>query len=274
MATITRTKVLHISGVAGVGSLLTKYSNKYNAESFYAERHGLSDTLNQYYGGKAFKNMKFLLIHTIFVRNSFAIVHLHGFEILVPFFKLLGKKIVLHYHGSDINMKERNNNPFRIICRSIADIILIGELEMKPRIIGKRKIIFLPNPIDTKSFSNIHVNKNGRALSIISDNLDKKAIKNYNLGIDKNITYYDISKSPIINIRDMPKFLAEYEYYIDNKITTYGRHFDILSSTGLQALSLGVKVIHNNKIISKFPEQYRPENIMEKLECIYASLVC
>lgn len=275
MATIQQSKhkVLHISGVAGIGSLLAKYSDTFPAKSFYADRGCLSSRLNEYYGGRPFPNMKKLIIAAVKNRKDFGIIHLHGFEIFVPIFKLLGKKTVLHYHGSDINIQSRNNNLFRIICRSIADVILIGEPEMQPKIIGKKKFVFLPNLVDTKSFSNIPVKQNGKALSIISKNLDRKAIKDYNLGVKKDITYYDISENPIIHIKDMPKFLAEYEYYIDNKFTDFGRYLDLLSSTGLQALSLCVKVIHNGKEITEFPEQYKPENIIKQLEGIYFCLI-
>jgi len=263
-------RVLHISGVAGVGSLLTMYRKI--GSSFFVDRKNLSASMNLWYGGKPFPNMKKLMMWAVLAMQNYDIIHIHGFEILIPVFKLFGKKVVLHYHGSDINIKSRNNNVFRIICRSLADVILIGDPKMKPKVIGKKQITFLPNMTDTKSFSNVHINKNGKALCFISKNLDIDATKKFNSEIKREITYYDMNKDGMIDIRNMPEFLADYEYYIDNKVTDFGEYMDLISSTGLQALSLGLKVIHNGHEITQFPEHYKPEIIIKKLEGIYESL--
>src|SRR3990172_7731207 len=104
--------VLHISGVAGIGSLINMSRHDHHTaktndigQSYYADRGGLGSRLNEYYGGRPFKNMKRLLAAAMKHRKDFDIIHIHGFEIIIPLFKLLGKKTILHYHGSDINMK-------------------------------------------------------------------------------------------------------------------------------------------------------------------------
>ena len=262
--------VLQISGAAGLGSLLNKYRKAGN--SFYVKKNSLSSRLNEYYGGKSFPNMKKLIINAIFHRKKYQIIHIHGSELLVPIFKLFNKKVVLHYHGSDINIIGRNNNPFRIICRSLAGIILIADPHMKPKTIGEKQIISLPNLIDTNSFTNIHTLKNDKALCIVSRNLDITKIKKFNSVINKNITYYDLTEQGIIDIRDMPKFLAQYEYYIDNKITDFGKYLDAFSTVGLQALSLGLTVIHNGQEFNQFPIEHNPAAILTKLEKIYGIL--
>ena len=66
--------------------------------------------------------------------SKFDIIHIHGAETLIPLFKLLGKKIVLHYHGSDINEKSRSKSYKRIFCRSMADLIIFNGKKMEENI--------------------------------------------------------------------------------------------------------------------------------------------
>lgn len=270
--------ILHINSTGGISGILNDHRDKLNGvisysagHVYYVKKDSLSSKLACYYDGKPFSRLLKLLAYSLLER--FDIIHIHSAEILVPYFKLFGKKVVLHYHGTDINLENRNKNIFRIICRSMANKILIADPKMKPRIIGnKNKIIYLPNIVDTSLFSNVHVRKNKKALCIISSNLDEEKIKNKISEYKIDVYYYNISTMGHINYQDMPKFLAQYEYYIDEKFTDFGLYLTALSTTALQALSLGVKVLHNSQEYTTLPTEHTPKYLIPKVENIYRDI--
>lgn len=261
--------------MAGIASILTHHYNKMGkgkASLIYHQKNKMSSEISEFYGGKSFSKFRFLLITGLKQSRKYDIIHIHGAEILIPIFKITGKKIILHYHGSDINDEKRSNSIKRIICRSMANLIIYNGLKMNNKIktIKNVRKEYLPNPIDTEHFHSSIMKKND-SVSFVSSNLDKEktviAIKSVS---DAKIIDLDIQHIPYDN---MPEFLSKFETYIDIKIMPWGYILPDLSTTALQALACGCKVYHNKRILKEFPEEHKPENIIEKLDLFYKEIL-
>lgn len=268
-------KILHVLDIAGVPSILSYYYNKLNkgkSDLIYHEKNSFSSTISRFYGGKSFQKYRSLLLKGFFKSFQYDIIHIHGAETLIPVFKLTGKKIVLHYHGSDIRDPNRSKNKIRIKLRSMADLIVYNAKNMEPKIITSSNVRkeFLPNPIDTSHFINKNNHKSGK-LSITSGNHDKiktiNAIKNIG---ETTIVDLDVQNIPYPM---MPVFLSKYEMYIDIRIMPWGQTLEELSTTALQALACGCKVYHSGKIFEKLPEEFFPNNVINRLDQYYQNLL-
>ena len=266
--------VLHVLDIAGVSSILAFYYNKLidNSEINYHSKNSVSKTISEFYVGKKYKKFRDLLIDSFFHSFKFDIIHIHGAEILVPLFKITGKKVVLHYHGSDINQEYRSKSKWRILCRSMSDLIIFNGIEMEKQIITIRNVPkkYLSNPVDTNHFNSKNQKKNGR-VSVVSSNLDK----------EKTIeSIQKFGKTEIINLdnlqipyRFMPNILSKYDTYVDIKIMPWGQELVDLSTTALQALACGLKVIHHGKEIKDLPKEHEPEKVIEKLNQYYREII-
>ena len=263
--------VLHVLDIAGVPSILSHFHTKYgygNSDIVFHKKNNFSYNISTFYGGKLFKKFRDLIIYVLLKSKNYDVIHIHGAETLVPIFKITGKKIVLHYHGSDINQKERSLNKKRIFCRSLADLIIYNGKNMEKNIITFRNVPkkFLPNPIDTEHF---HPRKNTRShnLSFISDNLDKeetvKSIETFG-----KTEIIDLDKQQIL-YSCMPDFLSKFETYVDIKIMPWGYTLPDLSTTALQALSCGCNVYHNGIFLKIFPNEHNPTHTLKQLNSFY-----
>ena len=268
-------KVLHVLDIAGVSSILTHYYNKVGkgkADLIYHQKNNISSEISKFYEGKSFSQFRFLLMAGLKKSMKCDIIHIHGAEILIPLFKITGKKIVLHYHGSDINEEKRSNSIKRIICRSMADLIIYNgkKMEVKIKTIKKIRKKYLPNPVDIEHFHPIMQKKIG-SVSFVSTNLDKeKTIASIQSISDAEIIDLNLQHIPYEN---MPEFLSKFETYIDVKIMSWGDILPDLSTTALQALACGCNVYHSGQILKEFPEEHRPDKIIEKLDLFYKEIL-
>ena len=170
-------KVLHILSIAGVPSIISFFFNKLEkgqSQIFYLKKNDLSTHIANFYDGREYSRLRYLIASGILQSHNYDIIHIHGEELLIPFFKISGKKIVLHYHGSDIRRPERSVDKKRIFARSLADLIVYNAKSMEKKIITKKKVKkeFLPNLIDTDHFFPRENNRKGN-LSVTSSNHDK-----------------------------------------------------------------------------------------------------
>ncbi len=268
-------KVLHLIDLAGIASIISHYQNKYNlgkSDLFYHKKNDFSSTISNYYEGKSFKKFKKLLFSSLRQKNNYDIIHIHSVEYLVPLFKILGKKVILHYHGTDIRKPGNSLNKKKIFCRSLADMIIYNAENMLPKIITFRDVKkrFLPNPVDIDLFR-ITKNKKNGGISYISGNLDKnKTIEAIQEVMSTEIIDPTIQQIPYPL---MNKILSKYETYLDIRITPWEQILDDLSTTALQALACGCNVYHNGKMISGFPQKHDPNFVIEKLHSYYCELI-
>lgn len=165
---IKRLKILHIGNVAGVASTLANEQKKMNHKVTVMafNRHCLlfkSDHDNYVLDNFPLNIMRNIsLILKLFPRHD--ILHFHARSILpfyldLPLWKLFGKIIIIHYHGSDIRNKKNS-----CIVNRYADNIFVSTpdlLEWVP------DAIWVPNPKATEGYSAPDVSNEQKTDSII-----------------------------------------------------------------------------------------------------------
>lgn len=202
------------------------------------------------------------------------IVWIHQTEIVVPIFKLLtNKKVVLSYQGSDVNEPRRSKNPIRILCRSMADLIIYNQKDHLKKIITIRNVRkeYVVNAVDTDLFYPKDKPKKG-TLAFISDNLDRKKTLEL-LKKFEDLTIIDRNDG-VIPYNEMPKILNKYELMVDLKVTTFGLLVPTLSKIALQSLACGLKVYtFQNEMKVGLPDRHKPENVMKKLHQLFCEIL-
>lgn len=268
--------ILHVLDMAGVPSIISHYQNKMkftNSKLIYHKKNNVDWNIARFYDGMEFQKFHQLIIHGLKIGKNYDIIHIHGAETLIPIFKIIGKKIILHYHGSDIRHPGRSEDRKRIFCRSLADFIIYNAKSMEEKIITYKKTPteFLPNLIDSEHFSNKKFKNRKKGLIITSSNHDKiNTIKTVKEIDDVDVIDLDRQQIPY---SFMPNILSQYEMYYDIRIMPWGQTLEELSTTALQALACNTKVYINGKILTKIPEENKPQNYINKLDSIYKRIV-
>jgi hypothetical protein len=266
------TSILHVWDQAGVGCILAKYQEQIGHETLIIKRKGFDKFgIFSYYKGKEIKSF----LGNQFLRSAeklasnYDIIHIHDLMELVPRIKKKfdKKKVVLHYHGSRLrNTSQEERKDYE----KYADLILVSTPDLKDYVDGE----YLPNPVDTKLFSYREVTHNEKALSLMTESETPEIIEKLLKKQKIDLKYETISrKEKPIQYEEMPKFLSNYEYYIDLKFDKFGNNRKFFSMTGLQALSIGIKVLdYNFKIVKNLPDIHKPENVVKELENKYSKL--
>ena len=262
-------KILHVWDQAGVGCILAKYQKQLGYETQIIKRAGFDKFgIFSYYKGKEFKSFigtQFLRTAEKFAKN-YDIIHIHDLFQMIPRIKKKynNKKIVLHYHGSKLR-----NTPHekRKNCEKQANLILVSTPDLTDFVNGE----YLPNPVDTNLFSQRKVLHDGKALCFMTQSETSETVEKLLKSQGITLEYEIISrKERPRQYKEMPKFLSNYEYYIDLKFDELGNNRKFFSMTGLQALSLGLKVLdYNFEIVKNLPDIHKPENVVKQLEKKY-----
>jgi glycosyltransferase involved in cell wall biosynthesis len=297
-------RILHVWDQAGVAFVLAKYQRLRGHDS-------KAIMVKEYdkYGIAAFYS-NFVVQATLenFVQKSIDealcadILHVHGRNDMVLRFRnefKNSKKIILHYHGTDLRGIRKQKLPHRsrisdlavraiFTYRNIRNNILIRKrlhsqaqtladavIVSTPDLISlANKAIYLPNPIDTDHFrpDKIHSqHKNPRALTMETEATDARLTleqsRKYNA--DLHIDVYDRIKSPIM-YSDMPAFLKKYELYVDIRYVD-GKLLENLSKTGFEALACGLDVLdYRLKRLRDLPEENKADDVTSRLLDIYS----
>jgi hypothetical protein len=262
-------KILHIWDQASVSCVLAKYQRKLGHEVSVIKRDGFDKFgIMQFYNETILKShLGWLFLKTALnYAKDYDVIHVHDLFQLIPKLKVKysNKKIILHYHGTrlrETSMEKRNE------AESFADIVLVST----PDLLKFVNAQYLPNPIDVEHFFPRTINKNNKTISLMT-NFESNEKLNFLLkenGIDQNFESWPREQKPIA-YADMPNFLSNYEYLIDLKLVSDGKPMSSYGVLGLQALSLGLKVINfEYNIVKGLPEQHIPKKIVERLEQIY-----
>lgn len=282
-------RVLHVGDASGVAHVLAKFQNKlpeYRADVILralGEPHGI----NTYYGAEEWRRfpmhrsplwrrgrgasyavaVRFIDIVSRAARG-YDVIHVHGTVELVPLLRAKhpDKKIILHHHGDNL----RHMDPaYRAKHEKGADKIVVATTDLCEY--GGHD--WLPIPVDTDLFAPRKPARNGKAVLLLirDEPRDIKIQLLRDHGVTLDYTLHDTNTDPIPYV-DMPDFLSRYEYYIDIKWLPMGKILHGMSTTGLQALAVGSKVLdHNFEIVSKMPDVCRTEAIVEKLHEYYTS---
>ena len=304
-------KVLHINDQAGVSCILAKYQRMNAIESKVLS----SNKIDKFGILKFYKDYVDIVEPAHFADKCISeaknadIIHIHSNEVLVfTIRKAFGnsKKIILHYHGTDIrglknknnpeisviqNMKNRKKlfvtkiknrlwlvkrgyfKPFSIESQNLVNEILVATPDLLPLLPYAK---YLPNPVDLDHFSKRNVNhstSNNNALTIHTETGDIEKTLDYckTNNINLKINVYDRTKTPLL-YAEIPNFLKKYDVYVDIRIVN-DKLIESLSKTALESLACGLKVLtYKLEYIDKLPEEHHPLNVVNQLQNIYNNI--
>ena len=266
-------KVLHICNVAGVGGYLAEFMAKYyEIKSLVLITGRYNDhKLSTEFVKNLDCNYKEFFVRCWLKGLFFDIIHIHGedktLKLLKETLPYKNKKVIIHYHGSDIRgrWKEKRDR------WKYADKIIVSTpdllegapegTEYVPTVINE-KMCSLYQKRSKEKDSCFHVDHG--ALTVASD---------YCVRAPRwRLKIHDRKAQQLTHL-DFLERLSSYEYYIDVK-KREGKLLEALSLTGLEALFMGVKVIKwDGSLISAFPEKHRSINVASKLKGIYEDLM-
>lgn len=265
-------KVLHIGSTAGIGGYLANFmSEYYDVDSLVMirTRYDPYNFSNEFV--KSFDcSFKEFLFRCWIKGLFYDIIHIHGSDKVLKIFKLTlpykNKKIIIHYHGSDIRNKWR----MKEYRWKYADKIIVSTpdlLEGSPD--GTE---YLPNVINEKLCSTYRLNKKYRKSSFhVYHKAMDKALE-YSKKYKLRLNIHHIKRNPLKHF-DFLKQLSMYEYYIDVK-KRKGNFLKAISLTGLEALYMGVKLIMwDGKRVYRFPTKHLSINVCNKLNLVYNELM-
>ena len=294
---------------AGVACILAKYQRMNDIKSKVLS----SNKIDKYGILRFYKDYVDLVDRANFVEyclseaKSADIIHIHSVEqLVIKIRKTFGnsKKIILHYHGTDIRGLKNKNNPnsstiqntktrtksFAAKVKNRLSLIQMGyykSLRTESQKLANKILVstpdllvllphakYLPNPVDVDHFSKDDINhnkvNNNNALTINTTSGDiKKTLlyckeNNVNLKID----VLDRTKTPIL-YEQIPNFLKKYNVYVDIRIVN-DKILENFSKTALESLSCGLKVLNYKlEYIERLPEIHNPVNVTHELENIY-----
>jgi hypothetical protein len=296
--------ILHVWDQAGVAYTIAKYQQQLQGHEAKVimianyNKYGISEFYKQYILNTALEEFTEKCIEEA---KSADIIHIHSrIDILIKLRQKFGnsKKIILHYHGTDIRGLKKQKLPHRsqlsdlairsiMMYRRIRDKVLfrkqmhIKAQRMADTVIVSTpdllhivaKSIHLPNPVDTDHFKPDSISKNEQkeALTIDTEVTDIQWALDYckRHNISLNIEVYNRIKNPII-YKDMPEFLRRYNTYVDIRYVNK-TILQNLSKTALEALACGLKVLdYQLKYRQGLPREHDPINVISRLSNIYS----
>jgi len=298
-------RILHIWDQAGVAFVLAKYQrlNGHDSKAIMVreyDKYGIGKFYNQYVIDATLNDFD---QKSVDEANSADILHIHSrSDMVFKFREKYGnsKKIILHYHGTDIRGIKKQKLPHRsklsdLAVRGIftyrrvrdsilikrrnhskaqrlADAVIVSTPDLLPLV---SNAIFLPNPIDTDHFTPDKMSspklETPQALTMNTEAIDIQLTLSYckknNVNLD--IDVYNRIRDPIM-YGDMPAFLKKYRVYVDVRFVD-GKILENLSKTALEALACGLNVL-DFKLDCRhgLPEEYNPMNVTSGLETIYS----
>lgn len=267
-----RKKVLHIGNTAGVPGYLSYFMTNYfdiNCLVLMRSRYDPYNFANEFVKKFNCKAKEFYL-RCWFYGLFYDIIHIHGSDEILKMFKSSflhrNKKLVIHYHGTDIRGLWENKKNRWIY----ADKILVSTPDLlKDSPTGTE---YLPTVINEKLCAFFKSNRkfNNSAFHTYQEATDKalEYAGKYRLRLHiQNRSLDPLSHEVFL------KRLSRYEYYIDVKKRNK-KILEAMSLTGLEALYMGVKLVRwDGERRYKFPNKHLLINVCEKLYNIYKDLM-
>lgn len=275
-----------------------------------------SNTIDKYGILKFYKDYVDIIDRANFVEYCLAeaksadIIHIHSVEqLVIKIRKVFGnsKRIILHYHGTDIRGLKNKNTPYsstiqntktrtksyaakvknrlrliqmgyyrslRTESQKLANEILVSTPDLLLLLPYAK---YLPNPVDVDHFSKddtihnkVNNNNNNNALTIktTSGDIQKTLLYCKENNINLKIDVLDRTTTPIL-YEEIPNFLKKYNIYIDIRIVN-DKILENFSKTALESLSCGLKVLNYKlEYIDRLPSIHNPVNVTKELENIY-----
>jgi glycosyltransferase involved in cell wall biosynthesis len=295
--------ILHVWDQAGVAYTLAKYQQLQGHEAKVImigdhNKYGLIEFYKQYILNVALEEFTEKCIEKA---KSADIIHIHSrIDILLKLRKKFGrsKKIILHYHGTDIRGLKKQKLPHRSQISDLAIRSIMMYRGLRDKVLFKKRMhinaqrmadtvivstpdllqlvakgIYLSNPVDTDHFKpdSLLKNEQKEALTIDTEVTDIQWALDYCKmhNISLNIEVYNRIKAPII-YKYMPDFLRRYKIYVDIRYVDKTL-LQNLSKTALEALACGLKVLdYQLKYRQGLPLEHDPINVISRLSTIYS----
>jgi hypothetical protein len=307
-------RILHINDQAGVACILAKYQRDNGMESKVLTSNSILITYKFDKSGilKYYKDYVDIVNGINFADYCIAesknadIIHIHSMEeLVIKMRKTFGnsKKIILHYHGTDIrglkpnfstlqNMKTKTKifaakvryklrllnmgyykslQTVRTESQKLADELIVSTPDLLSLLPNAK---YLPNPVDLEHFSkdnvNCNHNDNDKALTIKTPtgNTEKSLQYCKENSIELKIDVFDRTKTPLLH-EQIPNLLKKYKIYVDIRIVN-DKILESLSKTALESLACGLKVLNYKlEYLNKLPQMHNPVNVVNQLENIY-----
>ena len=310
-------RILHIEDAAAVACILAKYQNLTEGCESKVLKLDKYDKFGFYKFYEDYVNIitsEELFFNSILEEAKKAdIIHVHSKVELVPYLRNKfgkSKKIILHYHGTDIRGLKNQKLPhrsrisdtaIRLIylyrrirnvvllkkrihskVQSLSDLIIVSTPDLLQYISTRRGIkkIYLPNPVDSDLFNpsiipSVNSDDSLRAEAVTMDTevTNMPWVHNYLKinNINFDIDVYDRIKHPLM-YTELPGFLKRYKIYVDIRYVD-GKILHNLSKTGLEALACGLDVLDFDlKFRHGLPIEHCPLTAVSKLSEEYAQL--
>lgn len=266
-------KVLHIWNQAGTSSLISKELNKRGIFSRVLQdiKHD-NLGISKYYNDVTYSKIPFLL-HSLSASRLYNIIHLHDSYFMILPLKILypKKKIIMHYHGSLV--RDNTLGKKRLFLEKYVNKILVSTPDLLAFEYAKPPQLLL-DMIDQELFKPLPRPFNARAFSCLKHTQTDQSLRTelINAGFQFHLETQN-RNARLISYVDFPKYLNQFEFYIDMPIIN-DKIIYANSCTGLQAMSLGLKVISNDGTIKDhLPDKHKPEIIIKQLLDIYKKIL-
>ena len=291
-------RILHILDAAGVACIYSKYQQMqgHDAKVIWnkdvADKYGIYDFYKDYLIDVTYGKFTETCIQE---GETADVIHVHGYiDILFALRKKFHrqKKIILHYHGTDIRGLKKQELPHRsllsdtmiklkmfyrkkighIRAQKLADAVCVSTPDLLPLV---RSGIHIPIPIDIEHFSPKN-NSKGQlkdAFTINSEvtNIQRALDLCKKNQINLNIEVIDRTKNPIL-YADIPDFIRGYRTYVDIRYVN-DIVLENLSSTALQSLACGLSVLdYKLQFRRGLPSEHDAVNVASQLSQIYSYL--
>jgi hypothetical protein len=291
-------RILHILDAAGVACIYSKYQRMLGHEARViwnkdvVDKYGIYDFYKDYLINVTYEEFTQTCLKE---GENVDVIHVHGYiDILFELRKKFQrqKKIILHYHGTDIRGLKKQELPHRSVisdtaiklkmlyrkkfgharAQKLADAVCVSTPDLLPLV---RNGIHIPIPIDTEHFSPKN-NPDGQLKEAFTINSEVTNIQRALDLCQKNqikldIEVIDRTKNPIV-YANIPDFIRRYRTYVDIRYVN-DIVLENLSSTALQSLACGLSVLdHKLEFRSGLPKEHDAVNVASLLSNIYSEL--
>ena len=270
------TRILHIWNTAGIGGYLARYMDSLfpSLESHCIMRVKY-DSFELMAKGKVYTcNWFKWFLMCLIIPYKYHIIHVHGYDRILPFLKILypRKKILLHYHGTEIRGNWATKKRF---LYRLADKIIVSTPDLLKG--APQRVEYLPNPIHYDRIDELKAPvKIDKAFHV--DRYATHIAMEYARELGKEMVVLDRENHWLTHKRFLTE-LTKYAYYIDVKRpnparTRESKIAEALSLTALEASYAGVIVINwRGELIKDFPEHHKKEEVCQALYRIYQEVL-
>lgn len=311
-------RILHIDDAAAVSCILAKYQQQIQGHNSKVIKYDVYDKFGFYrfyrdYVTIATSEDQFLK-NIVEESKSADLIHIHTrSDVFLKLRNKFGesKKMVLHYHGTDIRGLKKQKLPHRsrlsdvaislilkyrkirntlllkkrihYRAQNLADAVIVSTSDLLKYISTKNAVrkLYLPNPIDLDVFKPGEIQastsndglKRRSAVTMDNEVTDIPWALEYlkKNNINLDITVHDRIRHPLM-YPELPNFLKQYKTYVDIRYVNK-KIITALSKTALESLACGLDVLdYNLKFRNRLPEEHYPSSVISSLSKVYDEL--